>query len=217
MIATLTFVVSISKAQTLALDRSAPVRSAAASVRARYATLHRTRVAGLPSATFDYVLNPQASNENTSIEQRAITFGLGININTLLNQSDSVRSSAGDLLSAERDYDAAVLAHRFDLIEAGGELAALIETTPDDDQLLIVNVAVKPAFQGRGLGVRLMRHAEALAAQARLKGMRLYTNKLFAANVALYEALGYRLDGEEAFPGGVVRVNMSKPLNGGGS
>ena len=120
-------------------------------------------------------------------------------------------------LPMDVDYDAAVLAHRFDLIEAGGELAALIETTPDDDQLLIVNVAVKPAFQGRGLGVRLMRHAEALAAQARLKGMRLYTNKLFAANVALYEALGYRLDGEEAFPGGVVRVNMSKPLNGGGS
>jgi ribosomal protein S18 acetylase RimI-like enzyme len=119
-------------------------------------------------------------------------------------------------LPMDVDYDAAVLAHRFDLIEAYGELAALIETTPDGDQLLIVNVAVKPAFQGRGLGVRLMRHAEALAAQAGLKGTRLYTNKLFATNVALYAALGYRLDGEEAFPGGVVRVNMSRPLPDGG-
>jgi ribosomal protein S18 acetylase RimI-like enzyme len=117
-------------------------------------------------------------------------------------------------LPMDVDYDAAVLAHRFDLIEAQGELAALIETTPDGDQLLIVNVAVKPAFQGRGLGVRLMHHAEALAAQAGLSGTRLYTNKLFTANVSLYAALGYRLDGEEAFPGGVVRVNMSKPLSG---
>jgi ribosomal protein S18 acetylase RimI-like enzyme len=118
-------------------------------------------------------------------------------------------------LPMDVDYDVAVLAHRFDLIEAGAELAALIETTPDGDQLLIVNVAVKPSYQGRGLGVRLMRHAEALAAKAGLKGARLYTNKLFEANIALYAALGYRLDGEEAFPGGVVRVNMSKPLSGG--
>ena len=115
-------------------------------------------------------------------------------------------------LPMEVDYAAAVLSHRFDLIEADGELAALIETTPDGDQLLIVNVAVKPAFQGLGLGVRLMRHAEALAAQAGLKGTRLYTNRLFAANIALYRSLGYSLDGEEAFPGGVVRVNMSRPL-----
>jgi len=116
-------------------------------------------------------------------------------------------------LPMEVDYDAAVRAHRFDLLETpDGALAALIETTPDGDQLLIVNVAVKPAFQGLGLGVRLMRHAESLAAEAGLKGTRLYTNRLFAANIALYRSLGYSLDGEEAFPGGVVRVNMSRPL-----
>jgi len=115
-------------------------------------------------------------------------------------------------LPMEVDYDAAVLAHRFDLIEADGELAALIETTPDGEQLLIVNVAVPPAFQGQGLGVRLMRHAEALAAQAGLSGTRLYTNKLFAANIALYESLGYSLDGEDQVAPGVVRVNMSRPL-----
>lgn len=116
-------------------------------------------------------------------------------------------------LPMEVDYDAAVLAHRFDLLEAEGELAALIETTPDGDQLLIVNVAVRPAFQGRGLGVRLMRHAEALAREAGCRGTRLYTNKRFAANIALYASLGYALDGEEAFPGGVVRVNMSRALD----
>jgi ribosomal protein S18 acetylase RimI-like enzyme len=114
-------------------------------------------------------------------------------------------------LPMQVDYDAAVRAHRFDLLEIGEDLVALIETTPDVDQLLIVNVAVRPAFQGRGLGVRLMRHAEALAAQAGLAGTRLYTNKLFEANVRLYRSLGYGVDGEEEVAPGVVRVNMSKP------
>jgi ribosomal protein S18 acetylase RimI-like enzyme len=116
-------------------------------------------------------------------------------------------------LPMEVDYDAAVLAHRFDLLEAGGELCALIETTPDGGQLLIVNVAVKPAFQGRGLGVRLLRHAEDLARAAGLSGTRLYTNKLFATNIALYASLGYRLDGEDEVAPGAVRVNMSKALD----
>jgi ribosomal protein S18 acetylase RimI-like enzyme len=110
------------------------------------------------------------------------------------------------------DYDAAVLRHRFDLIEKAGQLVALIETMPDGEALLIVNVAVKPAFQGRGLGVRLMNHAEALAREAALAGVRLYTNRLFEANIALYRSLGYRLDGEEEVAPGVVRVNMSKAL-----
>jgi ribosomal protein S18 acetylase RimI-like enzyme len=115
-------------------------------------------------------------------------------------------------LPMEVDYDEAVKAHRFDLLEAAGELCALIETTPDGDQLLIVNVAVKPARQGRGLGVRLLKHAEALAAEAGLEGTRLYTNRLFEANIALYLSLGYRLDGEDPVAPGVVRVNMSKAL-----
>ena len=115
-------------------------------------------------------------------------------------------------LPMEVDYDAAVLVHRFDLLEAAGQLAALIETTPDGERLLIVNVAVKPAFQGRGLGVRLLTHAEALARAAGMVGTRLYTNRLFEANIRLYARFGYRLDGEEEVAPGVVRVNMSKDL-----
>ena len=39
--------------------------------------------------------------------------------------------------------------------------------------------------------------------------VRLYTNRLFAANVALYLRAGYAIDREEAFWGG-VKVHMSK-------
>ena len=107
------------------------------------------------------------------------------------------------------DYDAAVRNHRIDLLYLDDTLAALIETIPAADHLLIENVAVSPAFQGRGLGRRLMAHAEALAASQGHREIRLYTNKMFAANVRLYETLGYRLDREEPFSGGIV-VHMSK-------
>jgi GNAT superfamily N-acetyltransferase len=110
------------------------------------------------------------------------------------------------------DYEAAVRAHRFDLLHTDGGLAGLIETIDEADRLLIENVAVAPAFQGRGLGTRLMAHAEEVAAAFGHGTIGLYTNKRFAENIRLYLRLGYRLDGEEDLGGGVVRVNMSKTL-----
>jgi ribosomal protein S18 acetylase RimI-like enzyme len=107
------------------------------------------------------------------------------------------------------DYNEAVRKHRFDLLYDGGVLAALIETVPDGDYLLIENVAVAAGAQGRGFGKRLLKHAEELAASSGLQGTRLYTNKLFVANLRLYEALGYRVDREEELNGGIA-VHMSK-------
>lgn len=111
------------------------------------------------------------------------------------------------------DYDVALREHRFDCLWEGDRLVGLIETVPEGDKLLIVNVAVEPDCQGRGLGVRLMRHAEMLARDAGLSGTRLYTNKLMAANIALYEALGYSFDKETRHDGGIVAVHMTRPLD----
>src|SRR5215470_2525271 len=58
------------------------------------------------------------------------------------------------------DYDHAVERHRVDLVYCKGELAGLIEMIPEADHLLVENVAVAPAFQKRGIGRRLMAHAE---------------------------------------------------------
>jgi GNAT superfamily N-acetyltransferase len=107
------------------------------------------------------------------------------------------------------DYADAIRHHRFDLIHAGGQLAGLIETVREDDVLLIVNVAVLPLFQGRGFGKRLLTIAEDLASSLGLTGMRLYTNKLFVANIRLYTALGYEVAREEALSGGIA-VHMTK-------
>jgi GNAT superfamily N-acetyltransferase len=107
------------------------------------------------------------------------------------------------------DYSEAVKKHRIDLLYLEGELAAIIEMIPNDDHLLIENVAVLPARQGRGLGRKLMAHAEQVATSFGYSEIKLYTNKLFAENVQLYQKLGYRTDREETWTGGVI-VHMSK-------
>ncbi len=108
------------------------------------------------------------------------------------------------------DYEQAVRHHRFDLLYEEGGLAALIETIAAADHLLIENLAVAPAFRGRGFARLLMSHVERLAVASGLAETRLYTNKLFAENLEFYARLGYRVDREEAFSGGIV-VHMSKP------
>ena len=109
------------------------------------------------------------------------------------------------------DYEAAVAKHRFDLLYVDGTLAALIETIREADHLLVENVAVSPAFQGRGLGRRLMDHAETLALASGYAEIRLYTNRRFVENIELYRRLGYAVDREEDVRVGVV-VHMSKRL-----
>ena len=110
------------------------------------------------------------------------------------------------------DYDARVRDHRIELLHVDGRLAALIELVPEAAHLLIENVAVLPAFQGQGHGRRLLAHAEAVAASLGLSAMRLYTNPLFVGNVQFYGRLGYKVDREEPYKGGVT-VYMSKPLH----
>ena len=109
------------------------------------------------------------------------------------------------------NYEDAVGKHRFDLLHVDGTLAALIETIREADHLLVENVAVSPSFQGRGLGRRLMAHAEVLARELGFTTIRLYTNQRFAENIALYCKLGYRVDREEVLPVGTV-THMSKTL-----
>ena len=72
-------------------------------------------------------------------------------------------------------------------------------------------MATPQARCGRGLGRRLMAHAEVVARSLGVAEMRLYTNQRFAENIALYEALGYRITREEEVPVGVV-THMAKDL-----
>ena len=110
-------------------------------------------------------------------------------------------------------YDVAVRDHLIELLEVDGQLMGLVECIAEPDHLLIENLAVSPAAQRRGYGHRLMAHAEDLARSLGVGEVRLYTNKLFAENVDFYKRLGYHLDGESAYLGGVI-VHMSKRIGG---
>ena len=70
-----------------------------------------------------------------------------------------------------------------------------------------------PEHQGRGYGRRLLKHVEQVAEAEGSRHLRLYTNKLFAENIRLYEHLGFVVDREESFRGGLV-VHMIKELGG---
>ncbi len=107
------------------------------------------------------------------------------------------------------DYAEAFRKHRFDLLFAGSEMAALIETVRRAEDLLIENVAVSPAFQKRGYGHRLLALAEERARQVGLPCVRLYTNALFAENIKLYLSLGYEIEREEPLNGGAA-IHMRK-------
>ncbi len=109
------------------------------------------------------------------------------------------------------DYNEALKEHRFDLLFLDGKLAALIETNSKADHLLIINIAVSPHHQGKGLGRRLMDHAETLASTSGHSGIKLYTNKLFAGNVKFYRQLGYQVEREENFKNGIT-VYMHKEI-----
>lgn len=109
------------------------------------------------------------------------------------------------------DYNEALKKHRFDLLFLDDKLAALIETSLNDDHLLIINIAVSPNHQGKGLGRKLMDHAETLAKTSGLSEIKLYTNQLFTGNVTFYSQLGYQVEREEEFKGGIT-VYMHKEI-----
>lgn len=109
------------------------------------------------------------------------------------------------------DYDQAIREHEIDLLHDDGELLALIETIANPDHLFIENIAVAPAHQGKGLGRRLLAHAQGKAIEAKLPQLRLLTNAAFEANVRLYQSVGFQIDRTEPFMGGTT-VHMSKVL-----
>ncbi len=94
------------------------------------------------------------------------------------------------------DYDAAVLDHEVWVLEADDgtnrTLAAVLELIAQPDHLWIDNVAVDPAWQGRGLGRRLLRFADDEARRLGLPELGLLTNERYVVNIAMYERYGYR-------------------------
>lgn len=110
------------------------------------------------------------------------------------------------------DHAHAIAHHIVDLAERDGRLIGLVVTIPADGHLLIENIAILPEAQGQGLGDRLLTHAEGSARSRGYAETRLYTNAMFASNIAFYAKRGYAEFMRETFPGGSIAVHMRKAL-----
>lgn len=97
------------------------------------------------------------------------------------------------------------------VLEDDGRLTGLLVLRPRGDHLLVDNIAVHPDVQGRGLGGRLLAHAERRAAQLRLLEIRLYTNEAMTENLGFYAEHGYE-ETHRAEQEGFRRVFFSKLL-----
>jgi GNAT superfamily N-acetyltransferase len=93
----------------------------------------------------------------------------------------------------------------------GDPIDGVIVLVPEADHLLVENVAVLPASQGRGLGGQLMRFAEQEARRLGYEEISLYTNERMTENLGLYAHLGYE-ETNRAAGEGFARVYLRKRL-----
>jgi ribosomal protein S18 acetylase RimI-like enzyme len=110
------------------------------------------------------------------------------------------------------DYAAVVRRGSTWVLEDEGQCVGVLVLVPTTDHLLLENVAVDPAHQGRGLGRLLLDFTEAEARRLGLSEVRLYTNALMTENQSIYAARGY-LETERRQIDGRGVVFMSKSLS----
>jgi ribosomal protein S18 acetylase RimI-like enzyme len=109
------------------------------------------------------------------------------------------------------DYGRLIGAGLVHVLELDGQVAGLVVLIGAPDHLLVENVAVSPAFQGRGLGRALMAFAERAAAVGGLGEVRLYTNEKMTENLRFYPSLGYQ-ETSRSVEDGFARVYFTKPV-----
>ena len=98
------------------------------------------------------------------------------------------------------DYAPRIAAGQVWLLDVDGVPAALSVIETHDDHLMIYSLAVRPTFQGRGLGRSLLDHSMNLARAAGVSEVRLYTNALMTRNIALYTGYGFHETGRRPHP-----------------
>jgi ribosomal protein S18 acetylase RimI-like enzyme len=95
---------------------------------------------------------------------------------------------------------------------ASSAITGFVVLLPEQDALLLDNVAVDPAAQGRGHGKTLMAFAEKKAREAGFHRISLYTNEAMTENLHFYQHLGYT-ETRRAQEKGFSRVFFAKELD----
>jgi predicted ester cyclase/ribosomal protein S18 acetylase RimI-like enzyme len=109
------------------------------------------------------------------------------------------------------DYGQAIRDGNVRVVVDEYRVVGLIVLIPQDDWLLLENVAVLPDYQGRGIGNQLLRFAELEALRRRAVEIRMYTNEAMTENIAYYTRHGYAETGRSE-DNGYRRVFFTKPM-----
>jgi ribosomal protein S18 acetylase RimI-like enzyme len=113
----------------------------------------------------------------------------------------------------DTDYARAVEQDEVWVADVDGVPAGLVVLRASDDDLLLENVAVDPAYQGQGVGRALLDLVEERAGALDLGSIRLYTHVLMTENQRIYERRGY-VETHRQRERGFERVFYRKDLGG---
>lgn len=111
------------------------------------------------------------------------------------------------------DYEGLISDGRIYVSGRDAQVQGVLVLHPQDDAMLLQNVAVAPEAQGAGLGRQMLAFAEQAAADAGYGAIELYTNQAMTENIALYTRLGY-VETRRVEEAGLRRVYMRKALGG---
>ncbi len=107
------------------------------------------------------------------------------------------------------DYADIISQHLVWIIKHEGQVVGLIVLMEKEYGILLDNMAVHPAYQGKRLGRRLMAFAEREAPQRGFNELHLYTHEKMSENLKIYEKLGF-VETARRSEGGYERVYMKK-------
>jgi len=108
----------------------------------------------------------------------------------------------------DADYEKVLRDDDVTLAVDGEDLAGVLVLSRHDGAFWIENVAVAPGYRGRGLGQRLLTHAENAARAAGFDSISLFTHEQMTENQELYRRIGYVQFDHRGF-----RVFMRKGLD----
>jgi len=107
------------------------------------------------------------------------------------------------------DYEALIERREVWVACEDDSLAGILVLRAGPGSVLLENVAVTPAKQGRGIGQALIAFAEQHARDLGLREVVLYTNELMTENLRLYPRLGY-VETDRRVEDGYSRVYFHK-------
>jgi N-acetylglutamate synthase-like GNAT family acetyltransferase len=107
------------------------------------------------------------------------------------------------------DYNQLVETQNLYVLRVNGDVLGSICLSREGDSIMVTNLVVDPAAQGRGYGHVLINYAEKMAHTQSLPAVTLYTNVKFVDNIAFYTKIGFIIAGRKTGDG-FVRLLFRK-------